>query len=454
MSNDHRADVETMSDLESLMWTLDADPHLSSTFANLTLFDRHLDLDRLRARLGAATRTVPRLRSRVEEVPGPLAPRWVPDPDFDIDRHLRRIRLPEGSTPQDLHALAAELVLQPLDRNRPLWEFVVIEGLDGDRSAMVQRLHHTITDGEGGIKMSLSFIDLERDPPPPPPEPSGHPGSREDPPHRNIDALRRIFGSAADLARDPAQLTSTLGGLPGESAAMARSLARQFGVFDGHRSPLWNERTLRRSFHVHKVPLADVSRVARALGGSINDVFVAAAAGGAGAYHREQGVEVDELRMSMPVSTRSTDGVGGNAFTPTRVLVPVMADPRERFAEVHRRLEVTKNEKAMGFMATVAGLGRLVPSPLLVRIARQQVMTVDFTTSNLRAAPFDLYIAGARLEANHPLGPLVGTAWNLTTMSYRGELNLGLHVDAGAVEAPDRLAEAIWSAFDELLGTA
>jgi hypothetical protein len=102
-------------------------------------------------------------------------------------------------------------------------------------------------------------------------------------------------------------------------------------------------------------------------------------------------------------------------------------------------------------VSSLAGLVHLVPRPILLRLARQQVLTVDFATSNVRAAPFDLYIAGALITANHPLGPLAGTAWNLTTMSYRGVLHIGLHADRAAVADPAQLRDDIADAFTELL---
>ena len=147
--------------------------------------------------------------------------------------------------------------------------------------------------------------------------------------------------------------------------------------------------------------------------------------------------------MSMPVSTRTDRSPGGNAFTPTRVLVPLTADPGPASPRSTSGSRVTKAERALGLTASLAGLVNLLPQPMLVRLARQQVLTVDFATSNVRAAPFDLYIAGALMTGNFPLGPIAGTAWNLTTMSYRGRLNLGLHVDRAAVEDPDQLRDDI-----------
>ena len=456
-------EIDRMSDVEALMWSLESDPHLSSTFANLTYFDRTPDPERLRRRLWRASRVVPRLRRRVVGGHSPLvAPGWEDDPDFDLDRHLRYVTLPAGSTDRDARALAVALAQAPFDRDRPLWEFTVVDGLPDGRAAMVQRMHHTITDGNGGIRMSIEFIDIERDAPEPEPVDDGPP-----PPDDRtawstaVDAVasatrrvggdaRRAVDTATELVRDPAHLAALLAGLPAETAATARSLVRQLGVVDSHRSPIWAERSLERELHTFEVPLAEVKAAATALGGSINDVFVAAAAGGSGTYHRRHGVDVAELRMSMPVSTRTNRSPTGNAFTPTRVLVPLEADPRARFAEIHARLAVTKTERALGLASQLAGVINLLPRPVVVRLARQQVMTVDFATSNLRAAPFDLYIAGALMTGNFPLGPIAGTAWNLTTMSYRGMLELGLHVDTGAVPDSRVLRDDIAASFAEL----
>lgn len=455
-------DDRHLTDVEALLWTLDADPHLSSTFANVTLFDQPPDADRFRARMAHALAAVPRLRRRVEGgLAGLVPPRWVEDTEVDLDAHVRRVELDPPGDRRQLLDLATEIASRPFDRERPLWEFVLVDGLADGSGAMVQKLHHTITDGEGGVRMSAQFIDLERDAPPPPapPEPAAAPDAEPSSPLGSVvdglaeltrtprDLARRAVEGAAELVADPSRLAE----LPGDAAATALSLARQVGVTGEALSPLWRERTLGRRLELMAVPLEEAKVAAHALGGSVNDLFVAAAAGGAGAYHRAFDVPVEELRMAMPVSTRADRSAAGNAFAPTRVRVPVDEDPRERFRSVHQRLAVTKEERAVGFAGAVAGLGNLLPPPLLVRLVRQQTATVDFTTSNVRGAPFPLYIAGARITANHPIGPLGGTAWNLTTISVDGSLDMGLHVDTGAVDEPVLLRTCIESAFAELL---
>src|SRR4051812_36303620 len=158
-----------MTDFEALMWNLEKDPRLSSNIANMTILDRCPDMASFRATMERATIVFPRLRQRVSPVFGRLAPpKWELDPNFDLDHHLKHISLGGRGTRDELYRLATSLFMDPFDRTRPLWEFVVVDGLRGGKSAMVQRLHHTITDGQGGLRLSMQFIDFERDAPPRP----------------------------------------------------------------------------------------------------------------------------------------------------------------------------------------------------------------------------------------------------------------------------------------------
>ncbi|MEJ7585128.1 MAG: wax ester/triacylglycerol synthase domain-containing protein [Acidimicrobiales bacterium] len=422
----------------------------------LTLLDRAPDMDRLRQRLSSRPRGAP---------PGPAGggalgrlapPEWRDDPDFDLDFHVREVALGPGRERQ-LFDLVAKLAADPLDRTRPLWEFTVIGGLEGGRAAMLQKMH-TITDGEG-VRMSVQFIDIARDTPdpdlPPLPTPASNGRSLFDTAvetlshnlRRQAGLARRGLESATGAVIHPTRLTR----LAGDALEMTRSATRQVVVTDERHSPLWTARSLRRHFDALQVPLDEAKQAAAAVGASVNDLFVAGAAGGAGAYHRARDADVDELRISMPVSTRSDKSAGGNAFAPSRVLVPVGPDPRARLVEIHERLSVTKHERALGLTSALAGRVNVLPTSVLVRMARSQVETVDFATSNVRGAPWELFIAGARIDANYPLGPVAGTAFNLTTMSSNGSLDMGLHVDSAAVEDPELLRQCLEESFAELL---
>ena len=187
-------DEPRMSDAEGLMWRLEKDPYLTSTFGTVSLLDRPPDFDRLRARMERAVAAVPRLGWRVQPAPVNLsAPLWVDDPDFEIDQHVRRIALPKPGTMRQLLDLATLLVIDPFDRTRPLWQFIVVEGLRGGKAALIQKMHHTITDGEGGVQMSLQYLDFERDAPEPPP----------------LDRTRRRCSSGSRRRRRPPRRCAT-----------------------------------------------------------------------------------------------------------------------------------------------------------------------------------------------------------------------------------------------------
>ena len=444
-----------MSDAEALMWAVESDPVLRSSFLNVTFLDRAPDFDRFRRRIAQAAAQIPRLRQRVVNAPmGLAAPSWVEDPDFDLDFHVRHLAAPAPGTDRQVLDLAAVLAGDAFDPARPLWQYVVVDGLEGGRSALLAKMHHTITDGVGGVRLSAMFIDLERDPPEPEPAPpvyadgedgaegGGGPGVLDlvgDAVRRPFELTRKAVVEVVGSARRPVETT--------------RSLARQLIVTDKSRSPLWaGKGSLGRRFDALSFPLDEAKAAARALGGTINDLYVTGVAGGAGAYHRACGAPVDELRMSMPISTRTDRSAGGNSFAPTRVLVPAgVEDPVERFRLTSARLNEVKAERSLGLADTFAGLLTTLPTPLLLRLARQQVETVDFACSNVRGAPFDLYIAGARVLANHPMGPTAGTAFNATLLSYLGSLDVGVNTDTGAVSDPDLLVRCLRESLAEVI---
>lgn len=450
-----------LTDFEALMWNLEKDPRLSTNVANLSILDRAPDPDALRATLERATVAFPRLRQRIVPVLGRVAPpRWQYDPDFDIDRHLKRVPLGGRASRAELHRLVVSLFNDPFDRTRPLWEFVVFEGLRDGRAAMLQRIHHTLTDGEGGLRLSLEFLDFDRHAPlrptlaPPTIDPRD--GSLLDSvgdalghvARRNAGIARRAATDAAHALTHPTELV----GAAAEAVEVARSAVRQGQLGDGPLSPLWTGRSMSRTFETLDVPFAEARVAAKRLGGTLNDLFVAGAAAAAGDYHRRLGRPVDELRMAMPISGRTDATVGGNMFAPSQVVVPTgELAPAERFVRVHEALVRTKAEPAVGLADALAGLVNLLPTSVVTRTGGRVTGSIDFVTSNLRAAPMDMYLAGALIESNYPMGPLANTAFNLTTMSYRGQFCMGVLIDTVAVEQPKLLVQCLRAAYRALL---
>jgi WS/DGAT/MGAT family acyltransferase len=339
------------------------------------------------------------------------------------------------------------------DVNRPLWRFTLVDGLEGGRGALLAKMHHTISDGVGAVRLSAMFTDLERDVPavdvPDLPLERVAP-----PPEASLGDVVGTFGRwALDQASQRVRRPQDLPREAIDTVETARSVSRQLFVTESAHSTLWAGRqSHRRHFEALSAELDGAKAAAKAADATLNDFFVAALAGGAGAYHRARGAEVPEFRITMPISTRTDRSAGGNAFTPTRVLVPTMPDPVERMRAVHERLTSVKGERALGLTDAIAVAARSMPAALVMRLARQQIGTVDFASSNVRGAPFDLFIGGAMVLANHPMGPTGGTAFNATLMSYRGNLDIGLNIDPEAVDDPAHLRDCIAAAMAEQIG--
>ncbi len=471
---------DTMSDSESLMWRVDADPALSSAFANVTILDRRPNMDALADQLNKSVDKFPRLGQRVIDH-GTSAPTWERVKNFDAHNHVKRIKLPPKSTIDDVMKLAVALCRDPLPRDRPLWEFISLEGLPKGQGAMVQRIHHAMADGEASVRMSLLFLDVARQAcelqpalkagqGDPLPDEANH-DDIDDPitaTHTfdplelgaTITAVGAGIGSfVTKFFSDPSRLARTAHTVthwPSELShgiEMARSMLGQVYTDPAH-SALWTERSLRRDFQVLEVPIEDAKHVANYLGGTLNDVFLTGVLSGAGKYHRAHNVFVDDLRVAIPISTRNKES-GGNAFIPVRSLLPAgIVDPIALFAEVHDRLSVTKNDKTLPQLDKMLGIANVLPTNVLAAVAKQQAKSVDFAASNVRAAPMELYIGGAKILRNYPMGPMSGTAFNITLLSYAGLLNIGIHIDTAAIPDGAFLRDCIAEAFDELIAVA
>lgn len=449
----------SMSDAEGLMWRIEKDPHLSSSFGTVAILDRAPDFDALRRRMDRATRAVPRLRQRVQPAPGGLTPPvWVDDPDFSLDRHLRRIACPKPGDLRQVLDLAGLLVADPFDRARPLWQFIVIEGMRGGKAALIGKMHHTLTDGERGVELSLQYLDFERDAPDPPPLAETAPdpdadevGRREADPLKEFVAggLRLPIGivkQIKDLLADPT-------GIPDASSAAARTfhgILSQLSDTEAARSPLWTARSLEREVHVARAPFRPTKDAANKLGGTLNTAFLTAAADAASAYHVKMGSPTESLRASMVVSTRTADS-GSNAFSLARLLVPTGEMPiAERFLAIDESTRLARESTKTAGLDALAALTTALPTSLLTRLARQQAQTVDFATSNVKGSPMPMYVAGAQLQHIYPIGPLGGVAFNLTLMSYEGSLDMAIHVDRAAVAEPALLASCLEASFKRL----
>lgn len=449
-----------MSETEALMWAVEHDPALRSDFCNLTVVDAPIDLERMHDKLHDVLVAIPRLGQRV--VPAPLNvanPEWV-DADVDMSYHLRQVTLPAPGTHRQLLDECARLADLPFDRDRPLWQFTIFDGLENGGGAMLQKVHHAITDGVGGLKLSLEVVDFD-----PLGKTQGAPrpvaARTEAAPTSFIGATRSALADATrnNIARATSAISTTSKVLTeprnapariGDVISMATSLRRQVLVTERSRSDLIDDRSLIRHFEAIQLPMPTAKAAATALGGSLNDLFVTFVSDALGRYHRTLGSTVTELRMAMPVNTRGRHGLSANDFAPSRVMVPIAAGPLDiRFGVVRDRLAVTKNERSLGAANSLAAFVTALPNAAIIAAARSQTKTIDFATSNLRGSPVPLYLAGSRIIANFPFGPRTGCAVNISLMSYCDELNLGINIDPAAISDPELFMSGLRDAFKE-----
>jgi diacylglycerol O-acyltransferase len=455
-----------MSDTEAIMWAVEKDPALRSDFCNLTILEHVPDDDRMLHTLARAVAAIPRLRQRVVSAPLRIVPpAFADDPTLDLNAHVRRVALPGSDSDRALLDLCGSLAEQPLDRARPLWEFTLIEGLSGGRCALLQKVHHTITDGVGGLRLSLAFVDFEPgDPSEPTPRTVTGPIDASDRDHgttmqatrtavvdataRGVGMTRRVLGDGTRVLTHPLQLPRHAT----ETARLFRSLQRQLLTTEPARSDVMRGRSLSRHFETYTMPLLAVQATARKLGGSVNDVYVTGLASALGRYHERFGSSVDALRLAMPISTRNRHDEAANRFVPARLTVPIQPDeePTILFEHVRAQLAAAKNETAIGAAEGLAVLLTPLPTAFLVAMTRAQTRTTDLAATNLRGSPVPLYIAGARVLANYPFGPRTNTALNATLLSYCDDLNLGLNIDPAAVTDPAALMTDVGDSFDAL----
>jgi diacylglycerol O-acyltransferase / wax synthase len=409
--------------------------------------------------MASAVRSMRRLRQRVLPSAAYLSPpTWVDDPDFDIDLHVRRIACPKPGTLRQVLDMASLVVADPFDRTRPLWQFVVVEGLRGGKAALIQKMHHTITDGERGVELSLQYLDFERDAPERPRFDPETAERAETPQVTPADTIRELVAGTMripiGIARQVRELLADPAAIPDASAAAAktmRGILSQLSDTEGARSPLWTKRSLQRRVEPARAPFRATKDAAKRLGGTLNTAFLTAAADAASAYHIEHGQPVESLRASMAISTR-TDDSGANAFTLARLLVPTGEMPiAERFLAIEEATKAARQSTKDAGLDTLAAFTTALPTSLITRLARQQANTVDFATSNVKGSPVPVFVAGAQLLEVYPIGPLGGVAFNLTLMSYLGSLDMALNIDTAAIQSPDLLAACLDRSFKALL---
>jgi len=454
--------VEVMSPLDSAFLRLE-DRHTSLHIASIAIFDGPPPTyQEVTALFVAKLPKLPRYRQRVREVPLQLGrPVWVEDPKFSLGYHLRHTALPQPGSTAQLHALVGRLMSQQLDRSRPLWESWIVEGLEDGRWALINKVHHCMVDGIAGTDLLSAVLDQSPEPSAPVPDSwraATAPGrlsligsAAATLPRHPADALRQVIASArqprATAAAVLTRLHGVLGFLELTRPAPSSSLSGSLGAA--------------RCWGSAQMSLDDVRTVRRGLGGTVNDVVLAAVTGG----FRDLLLSRDELpakhvlRTLVPVSirTREQRGQYDNRISAVVAELPVHEpDAIARFAAVRTemdRLKASGEAQAGGILTDIA---KYVPPVLLsagltgiFRVPQRSVVTVATNVPGPRAP---LYAAGRLLRELYPYVPIADRLrTGVAISSYEGTLYFGITADRDSTPDLGVLSAGIEDAMRELV---
>ncbi len=425
--------------------------------------DGGIDIDRIRAYIEAKLHHVPRYRQRLAWIPLDGFPVWVDDDRFSIDYHVRHTSLPRPGGDAELKRLAARVFAQQLDRSKPLWELWVVEGLDGDRFAVVVKVHHSMIDGMEGVdllKVLLSLYPDEQMPEPVPWEPRPAP-----------TATGLAVDEAVRIATLPFEALKTARELVGEDGEQARlalrrrvvaalKVARAGWFTRSAATPVNRKLGPNRRFEWLTTPLADVKYVKNHLGGTVNDAVLAVVAGAVRRYLGDD--EADRLaepyRVMVPVSVRRPEERGqmGNQVAMWLVELPVAEpDPVRRLEAVREATDTLKSTDAALGATTLTQAASFMPLALLslgVRMAWSAVRPFNMTVTNVPGPQIPIYMLGSKMLAQFPMVPLfMDHGIGIALFSYDGDIDWGLSADYDLVPDLDRMAGAITDSLAELV---
>lgn len=450
-----------LSAFEAMMWLAEADPHLRSTTTSVMVLDSTPDWNRMVVGHEWTTRAAPRLRQKVMEPAFGLdMPVWVDDPEFLLDYHLRRVRLPEPGTERQLFDYAQTLAMTPFDRCRPPWEAVLVEGLENGGAAYILKLHHAISDGIGIMQLIGEALSASRD-------------GRQFPvlkphkarstsslglaakgalhrflelPHDTSGSVSSLLEMAADWLRKPDAMR--------EATDYLASAKRMLATKPVSGSPILHKRSLGVRFDAIEFPLADLKVAAKSVGASLNDLFLAGLIGGFRRYHEQMGVHLERMPIGFPISLRTeNDTAGGNKFAGAQYPAPVgLIDPLKRIEHIQNFVRNVRTEPALDVVLKIAPVMVHLPTPVLTTIAANMTAAQDAQISNIPGVAHPIHMAGAHVTHLWPFAPTVGCGMMIAMVSHNGRCCIGINSDRAAVTEPELLTACLREGIEEMLG--
>ena len=423
---------------------------------SVMLFDEPIDVELvtelIESRLVAP---YPRFRQRVIESRLPLMPpRWVDDPDFALEHHIHHLALPAPGDRAVLQQFVADLMSTPLDRNRPLWQLYIVDGL-GDGSAIVCRMHHCIADGIALAQVMLSLTDPAPDCAA---EPAGEPPAHEARPGwPGLGTIRMLTGAVRHGARAATSLSY--------AAELTRAVTRDAGTAvriiltpgDGPTAMKGDPHVSRRVVWSDPLPLSKIKKIAHLQDATVNDILLAGVAGALRHYLQDHGSATPDVQAMVPFNLRPAGGQLdpelGNRFGLVFVPLPVgTSGGYHRLVSIRRRMRQIKLGRDGPVSYGLLSLTGLTPEPIERRIVDVLSAKSTAVITNVPGPREPVYLAGVPIRTVLVWAPTSGhMSTSVSIFSYRGEVTVGLMVDAKLVPDPEQIVAGLERELESLV---
>jgi diacylglycerol O-acyltransferase len=421
-----------------------------------------VDFEQIRTVMEAGMHRIPRYRQRIARIPLIGHPIWIDDDRFNLRYHLRHTHLPLPGDERALKRLAGRIMSQQLDRGKPLWEMWVVEGVEGDRFAIITKVHHCMIDGVGSVELTGSVMrpTPDRDPrldhPParwiPRPAPSGRQLVADELGRRAMAQLAPL-ALVRDLLRNPRR---TARGVVDAVEGVREALAG--GLSPASPTPLNGDLGPHRRFDWAAMDLATVRAIKEKLGGTVNDVMLAVLSGALRYFLRQRGLDPGhlEFRAMLPVNVRTEadrESLGNRVAMVVARLPLDERDPCRRLERVIAETRACKGSKQALGMKTIEEVSDLSFAMLITEFSRlaAQARPFNVVVTNVPGPQFPVYVLSSRMLACYPLVPLFrNQGLGVALFSYDGRIYWGFNADWDAVPDLHDLVDAVDREFHEL----